>query len=257
MNTENITKINLLLQTVPPGVILLSSWLTNKGYSPDLQKYYRNSGWLQSWGTGAMVRAGDNPGYEGAIYALQTQSGLSIHPGARTALSILGKAHYLELNTSQRWLFGGENERLPAWFRKHQWPQKINYRPTSFLPQEKGLTDYHFSTFSIKVSSPARALLECLYLAPEKFDLVECYELLENLNDLRPDQVQMLLEACTSIKVKRLFLFMAEQLNHSWFKFIKLDNIDLGKGKRSIVPGGIFIPKYQITIPEKLVRNEQ
>lgn len=257
MFTENRTKINQLLQEVPPGVVLLASWLTEKGYSPDLQKYYRNSGWLKSWGTGAMVRSGEDPGFEGAVYALQSQSSLSIHPGGRTALSILGKAHYLELSTSQFWLFGGEDERLPAWFSKHQWPQKINYKSTSFLPQEKGLTDYRFSNFSIKISSPARAMLECLYLAPEKFDLVECYELMENLNDLRPGQVQMLLEECASVKVKRLFLFMAEQINHSWFKFIKLEKIDLGKGKRSIVPGGAYISKYEITVPEKLVRNEQ
>jgi hypothetical protein len=257
MLTENRTKINQLLQKVPSDVVLQASWLADNGYSADLQKYYRNSGWLRSWGTGAMVRSNEDPGYEGAVYALQKQSNLSIHPGGRTALSILGKAHYLELNASQVWLFGGEEEKLPAWFRNHHWPQKIVYKPTSFLPEGKGLVDYTFSGFNIKVSGPARAILECLYLAPEKFDLVECYELLENLNDLRPQQLQALLEACTSVKVKRLFLFMAGQLNHRWFKFIKQENIDLGKGKRSIVPGGTYISKYQITVPSTLVRNEQ
>ncbi|HQS35837.1 MAG: hypothetical protein B7Y11_12835 [Sphingobacteriia bacterium 24-36-13] len=259
MVTENTTKINQLMQIVPPGVVLQASWLTDKGYSTDLQKYYRKSGWLRSFGTGAMVRLNEEPGYEGGLYALQKQSGLSVHVGGRSALALLGKAHYLEMNkaTASLWLFGGEEERLPAWFRKHNWAQKIMYRPTSFLPQEKGLVDYAVANFSIKVSGPARAILECLYLAPEKFDLVECYELLENLNDLRPGQVQELLELCGSVKVKRLFLFMAEQLGHSWFKLIKMDNIDLGKGKRSIAPGGSFVPKYQITVPSNLIRNEQ
>ena len=257
MITESGTKINRLLQTVPPGVVLQASWLTGLGYSPELQKYYRNSGWLKAWGTGAMIRSNDQPGYEGAVYALQSQSGLSIHPGGRTALGLLGKAQYLELNASQIWLFGGEEERLPAWFRNHPWPQKIKYKATSFLPQEKGLIDLPLSGFSIKVSSATRAMMECLYLAPEKFDLVECFELMENLNGLRPQQVQELLEACTSVKVKRLFLYMAEKLNHSWFRYISLTNIDLGKGKRSLVKGGTYIPKYQITVPPTLAKNQQ
>lgn len=257
MLTENGTKINQLLANVPQGVVLQSSWLLSEGYSLDLQKYYRNSGWLKSLENGAMYRSNNQPGYEGGVYALQKQSGLSVHPGGRTALALQGKAHYIELNSTQIWLFGGEKEKLPTWFRKHKWDQQIQYRASSFLPTQLGLTEFSLAGFSIKISSPARAILECLYLAPENFDLVECYELMENLNDLRPTFVQDLLEACTSKKVKRLFLFMAEKLNHSWFKHLNLSKVDLGKGKRSLVNEGVYISKYQITVPKTLVNNEQ
>ena len=94
-------------------------------------------------------------------------------------------------------------------------------------------------------------------MAPEKFDLVECHELMENLNDLRPIIVQDLLEVCTSIKVKRLFLFMAEKHNHKWYKHLNLSTVDLGKGKRSLVKEGIYVSKYQITVPKILANNEQ
>ena len=257
MITKNRTKINQLLATIPPGIVLQSSWLLDQGYSLDLQKYYRKSGWLKPLENGAMFRSNEQPGYEGAVYALQHQSGLSIHPGGRTALGLLGKAHYLELNPSQVWLFGGENENLPTWFRKHPWSQLVKYKASSFLPKELGLTEYSMPGFSINISSPARAIMECLYLAPENFDLLECYELMENLNDLRPTIVQELLEACTSIKVKRLFLFMAERHNHSWFKHLNLSKLDIGRGKRSLVKGGIYQSKYQITIPRTLANNEQ
>jgi hypothetical protein len=50
---------------------------------------------------------------------------------------------------------------------------------------------------------------------------------------------------------------MAEKLNHSWFRYINLKNINLGKGKRSLVQGGTYIPKYQITVPPSLAKNEQ
>jgi hypothetical protein len=257
MVTENRTKINQLLATIPQDVVLQSSWLLKEGYSLDLQKYYRKSGWLKALENGAMFRGNNQPEYEGGIYAIQKQSGLSVHPGGRTALALQGKAHYIELNTAQIWLFGGEKEKLPTWFKKHKWDQKIYYKATSFLPKELGLNEFSFTGFSIKVASPARAIMECLYLAPEKFDLVECYELMENLNDLRPIIVQDLLEACTSVKVKRLFLFMAEKHNHKWYKHLNLSTVDLGKGKRSLVKEGVYVSKYQITVPKTLANNEQ
>jgi hypothetical protein len=98
MSTEKKIKINQLLSANPSNIVYLSSWLVKKGYSLDLQKRYRNSDWLISIGTGAMIRSGDNVGYEGAIYALQVQAGLFVHPAGKTALSLLGKAHYLELS---------------------------------------------------------------------------------------------------------------------------------------------------------------
>ena len=60
-------------------------------------------------------------------------------------------------------------------------------------------------SFNIKISTPERAILECLYLTPKLIDLVECYHLMEGLSNLRPNLVQELLETCRSIKVKRLF----------------------------------------------------
>ena len=61
---------------------------------------------------------------------------------------------------------------------------------------------------------------------------------MEGLNNLRPKQVLQLLEACTSVKVKRLFLYMAEKTEHSWFNFLAVDKIDLGNGKRQLAKNG-------------------
>ena len=76
--------------------------------------------------------------------------------------------------------------------------------------------------------------------------------MMEGLNNLRPKSVQKLLEDCTSIKVKRLFLYMADKAKHEWLNFVELDKVDLGSGKRSIVSDGVYIPKYQITVPKEL-----
>ena len=251
MSTEKSTKINRLLRAQPPGTVMLSSRLAEQGYNLDLQKRYRKSDWLEPIGNGAMIRAGDQVGYEGAIYALQ-QIGLSIHPGGKTALSLQGKAHYLEFAAAKAILFGQAKETLPVWFREHEWQTKVEYHRSSFLPAPLGLIDIELKSFSIKVSSAARAFMECLYLAPTHQDLLECYELMEGMNNLRPAIVQQLLEQCNSVKVKRLFMYMAEKAGHDWLQYLDRQEIDLGKGKRSLVKDGAYNAKYQITVPKEL-----
>ena len=127
MSSENISKINQLLSSHPSGVVMQSFWLAKQGYSLDLQKRYRKSKWLKSIGTGAMIRAGDQVEYEGAIHALQQESGSAVHPGGKTALSLMGKAHYLELSANKVTVFGDKGEKLPAWFQKHDWGVAIDY----------------------------------------------------------------------------------------------------------------------------------
>lgn len=199
-----------------------------------------------------MIRQSDQVDYLGGVYALQTQLGKTIHPAAKTALAIQGRAHYLEFSTQGVQLFGGSNESLPSWFARRDWGVSINYKASGFLPADLGLVDVEHKNFAVKVSAPARALMECLYLAPGSQPLVEVFELMGGLNNLRPALTQALLEACQSVKVKRLFMFMAQKAGHDWFDFLDLKKIDLGSGKRSIVKHGIYVPEYQITIPREL-----
>ncbi|WP_405035608.1 type IV toxin-antitoxin system AbiEi family antitoxin domain-containing protein [Pseudidiomarina sp. CB1] len=53
-------------------------------------------------------------------------------------------------------------------------------------------------------------------------------------------------------KVKRLFLYLAEKANHDWVQYLDLSSVNLGSGKRAIVANGVYIPKYQITVPKEL-----
>ena len=256
MNTLKGSKLNKLLQSVPTNTVILSSWLRESGYSADLQKVYRNSNWLESIGTGAMIRKGDQVSFEGAVFALQNQANSSIHPGGRSALSIQGKAHFLELSSTSVALFGSANEKLPAWFRNYDWGISLQYYSTDFLPPNLGLIEYETKNFSFKVSNPARAMMECLYLVPRKQSLLECYEIMEGLTTLKPSTVQQLLEHCKSVKVKRLFLYLAEKADHAWVKYIKTEEIELGSGKRSIIKGGVYNVKYQITVDKELEKKQ-
>jgi hypothetical protein len=252
MTTKNETKLKKLLNRHQLGTVSLAAWLEGLGISRDLQKYYCRSGWLESLGTGAFKRPGDTVGWQGGIYALQTQAQFSVHAGAITALTMQGFAHYVRMGLEKIYLFSGPKTQLPAWFRKHDWGAPIQSVSSSFLPSGIGLNDYGEKTFSIRISSPERGMLECLYLAPENQDLIECYQVMEGLANLRPKLVQKLLEQCNSIKAKRLFLYMAEKAHHQWLPFVKTTKVDLGSGERSLGKGGVYVSKYQLVLPEAL-----
>jgi len=82
--------------------------------------------------------------------------------------------------------------------------------------------------------------------------LVECYHVMEGLTTLRPKILQALLEQCSSIKVKRLFLYMANKAGHAWHKRLDQSKFDLGNGSRTITKGGVYVSELQIIVPEEL-----
>lgn len=115
-----------------------------------------------------------------------------------------------------------------------------------------GLQKQSYKTFEINVSAPERAILELLDLVPQTETFNESALIAESLSTLRPKLLEQLLSSCTSVKVKRLFLYLAEKQAHAWLKKIDLSKIDLGKGDRQIVKGGVYDPKYRITVPQEV-----
>lgn len=247
------TKINQILQQLPQGVVFLSLWLKAQGCSYELQQRYRKNGWLISIGKGAMLRSGQKPILSGAIYALQKQAGIQIHIGGRTALGMQGYAHYIEMGSKETLLFAEAGKKLPNWVINTNWDIKPTLINTSFLSQKIGLVEFKVDGLGLNISGAARAIMECLYLAPNRFELTEAYEIMEGLSLLKPATVQFLLEQCKSVKVKRMFLHFAEKAGHSWFRQLQISKINIGSGKRSIVSNGILVPKYQIILPKNLV----
>jgi 2-C-methyl-D-erythritol 4-phosphate cytidylyltransferase len=79
---------------------------------------------------------------------------------------------------------------------------------------------------------------------------------MEQLTALRPALIQSLVKQKVSLKVKRLFLYMAEKANHPWYEMIDTSEILLDNGKRVIVKKGIYDAKYKIVIPEDLKHYE-
>jgi len=224
------------------------------GISNDLAGWYLRSGWLERFGPRAFCRPGDIVDWRGGLYALQTQLAMTVHAGAKSALELQGRAHYVPLGSTKRIILISDTpEALPAWFRKRPWEAQIEHHSLKLFERTppESLRQIDCGSFQIAASSPERAIMEEMRFVRTNDDIEHSIQLLENLVTLRPSIVQQLLEACGSIKVKRLFLWGAERIGHAWFEMLTLKSVDLGSGKRQLYKGGAFDPKYRITVPRR------
>ena len=203
---------------------------------------------------GAYKLSHDEVEWFGGVYALQKQLMLDIHPGGKTALSLQGYSHYGSNKLPWCHLYGRSGLRLPHWFDVYDWRVNIIYVATKLFPAkiENSFVDHKFRDFSIKISAPERAVFEMLYHVPSKQGFEETKQIMEGLTTLRPELVQLLLEACRSIKLKRLFLYFAEKTAHVWTESLDISRINLGKGDRLIAEKGVLDKKYRITVPKGL-----
>jgi hypothetical protein len=252
MNIHKQTKINKLLQNWPQGTVATTRWLAKQAISRQLQAKYQESGWIEAIGIGAYKRTSDIINWQGCLYAIQKQLNSSIYVGGLAAITLQGSGHYIRFKDRIQ-LFSSDRKILPEWCNNFPQEYILEFYQTNFLPKNFAFNEYEYKSFSITISSLERAILECLYLAPKYVDLVECYHIMQGLAGLRPDILQKLLQNCSSVKVKRLFLYMAEKADHAWLKFIDINKFDLGSGKRSLVKHGVYDAKYQITIPRELI----
>ena len=256
MSTDASSKINLLLQKLPSGALFFSSWMKENGISYELQRRYRDSEWLTPLGAGVMVRTGENPSIYGALSSLNNQAGKHFYVGGLSALELAGFTHYVPMGRPVVYVGYPKGEWVPAWLRNHDWGVDLLFVTSGYFDLDTGMTKMNQGAFEILVSTPERAFMECLYLVPKQYNLMDLYHVMEQLTTLRPDTVQALLEQNTSVKIKRLFLYMAEKAGHEWFGELDLKKVNTGSGKREIIADGVYDKKYQIVIPEELKNYE-
>lgn len=255
MNSHNTSKINQLLRHWPRGTVAVQPWLHKQHVYRQLADAYCKGGWMKRIGEGAYIQLSDKVDWTGGLFALQTQLDMQIHIAALTALEMQGYAHYLPLGKQQIWLFKNSQEKrtLPRWFLD-TFASDIKFRVVArdLFKGDKnlGLTEQKIGEYNIFLSSPERAIMEYFDLVPQLQTLEQGFLLIEGLS-IRPTLVQQLLECCTSIKVKRLFMHVAEHAHRKlpWFRELDLSKVYFGKGKRLIEKGGRLDKKYNLSLP--------
>ncbi len=248
MTTQNGTDIKQILSESPSGTVLTAKYLNSLGVSYSLMRSYEHSLWLKRISNGAYTKLNEEADISGAIYALQND-GLQVHEGAQSALKdFYSKMHFAK-NENVIHLFAPAGTKLPAWF-KNVYCGQYSLHLTSFLPDEIGMTERKETSFSVQIPALERALLELLYLVPEKVTVQEAYSITETVVSVKTPLMQNLLENCNSVKVKRLLLCFAENAGLQWFDALDVQKISLGSGVRSLEKGGRLYEKYGLVLPE-------
>lgn len=273
MTIQNGNKLNSLIQYLPEGLIVDAAWLEKEGYSRALRYQYVVAKWLDQPARGVFRRPRGQLSWEQVVVSLQRMLNYSISVGGRTALELGGYAHYLQQTQQHIHLYS--DNKCPGWLFKLPLQETfIVHNRNQLLPTSKVASEslpiddsasledalvpagliimpWGHLIWPLIISTPERAYLELLEELPqqESFHMVDM--IMEGLTNLSPRRMQSLLEATKSIKVKRLFFLFAERHSHAWFKHLDISKIDLGKGKRTLVKGGKFHKKYQITVPEE------
>ncbi len=252
MTRKERSKLNSFIASAPPGVVLTSQWLEQHNISAKLAWWYVQAGFLERVGIKAYKKAGDTVTWGGIINALQVQQKLPLHVGGKTALQLLGFAHFLPIwGIKRAMLFAPQGMKEPSWLKNSELCDvKFEIIKTSLFEEPSlGIIERPIEGLTLRLACPERAVMEVLHLCPRKESFEEASLLMENLAQMRPMMIQPLLEKCNSVKVKRLFLYFAELYEHPWLKDIDLQRIDLGSGKRVIGKGGVYSAKYMLSVP--------
>lgn len=256
------SKISQLLKRWINGTVAVQSWLSAQGVTRQLAVRYVQGKWLTKIGKGAYIKSGDVVDWTGGLCSLQSQLDFKIHVAGLTALELLGHSHFVPLGKGgPKWLSKHRSDKrpMPVWFREYFKKDNIKCTEQGLFNGvwDKGLVEYTIRDYKIMIANRERAILEYLHLDSQGESVAHGLLLMENLNTLRPKVTQDLLESCQSVKVKRLFLVLAEYVNHPWFKRLDVEKIDLGKGKRVIGKGGYYDSKYQLSLPIDLKEVNQ
>jgi len=212
------TRPNLIksLQTAfPRGTPFDHHELTKLGVSSALAHHYLKSGWLLRLGRGVFMYPNDTLSREGCLKFLSRQV-TGFHVGGKTALAWRGVRHNLPAREPLS-LWGEGKASLPEWFQK-LFPSRYTTRnPFSpKLPKSFGLQPLPETPDGVLVAVPERALLEMLSEVGVHQGIEEARNIMEGARSLRPEVLTTLLKNCRRVKVVRLCVIWAEELNLPW-----------------------------------------
>jgi len=236
--------------------LLLTPYLKRHGISKSHVQNYVRSGWLEVVYGGVYKKPNKTISWSSALSALQYQQASSLHLSGLSSLANQGLSHYLTMGNETVQLNSIKAIRPPKWLFSQNW--QIEYKCSKVLGkvEQNDLIELTANNQTIKSSVIELAVLEVLEKVTDESSFIFASELFQGLTSLRPRKIQSLLERSSSVKVKRLFLFLAHYYQHPWLKRLDESKVELGSGNRQIVKGGYVDRQYKITVPLKFKEAE-
>jgi Transcriptional regulator, AbiEi antitoxin, Type IV TA system/Transcriptional regulator, AbiEi antitoxin N-terminal domain len=257
MPTRSDTRSDLANQ-IPYGFLATRTWLLEQGVGPHSLDNFLKSGQLVAMVSGVYRRPDTSLKWQGVVASLQ-RMGSDLVVGGLTALEQQGFGHYLALSGSRTIHLYGQDP-LPTWINRLSLGEIFVRHSAANLTRLKsgGAADdftldipWGDGTWSLRASTPERAILELLSEVPGKVSFEHAEQLMEGLATLSPRRLDALLQRTTSIKVKRLFFWLADRQKHAWRARLDAAAYDLGSGKRVLAEGGRLDRRYLITVPKE------
>lgn len=183
--------------------------------SSSLASHYVSAGWLTRLGRGVFAFPNDVLRVEPCVLLLSRKL-RGVHVGGKTALAWRGVRHNVG-SREKLHLWGETQGNLPLWFTK-RFPARYVARHLfdSTLASDFGLQSLPETPGGPAVSVPERALLELLSDVGVEQGVEEARNIMEGVRSPRLDVLGNLLKHCPRVKVVRLCVQWAEELNLEW-----------------------------------------
>lgn len=261
---------------LPYGMLATKKWLAAQGLSAHALDNAVKTDTLLLLATGVYSQYSRSISWEGVVASMQRMAienkadnnkplnSKKILPpvlvGGLSALALSGLSQYLSFGSTQHVHLYAQ-DKLPTWLARLSLSAKFEGHSTKLLWPEELLQDEKFvkqhdweqALPPVYFSCPEKAIFEVLLNVPDSVSFEHADELMQGMVNLSPRKLDALLAACKSVKVKRLFFWLAKRLNYPWFKKLDENNYDLGSGKRVIAKGGKLDKDYLITVPSHMV----
>lgn len=253
LDIKNINKI------FPKGMVFSRKYLLNKGISNYTLDNYLRSGKFTLLSKGIYAWRDFPVSSDGFLASLSNLWGLEIIVSGKTALELQGFAHNLNFNSTMKVTLLAQKN-IPEWLRRVvdsiddlevEWvygSRLWDYKALAELPN----TEITRSGFSINISSPERAVLELLNQVSDTSSFESVDNIFQGMTQLSPRKMSKALQACINVKTKRLFFWFANRYKYPWFKYLNINDFDLGKGKRVIAKSGVLDKELLITVPKDM-----
>ena len=200
----------------------------------------------------------------GLIEILQNDLNLNVYPGGYSGMTNWYHQHNIRFTyeDSQESLYGSDVDKIPKELVEDtKWERKFRATKFNYFPNDLGMIDVSTQGYFIKIPSLERALLEMTY----KIGVLYMPEDLENyygdlIGQIDAKNFQILLENCTSEKIKRIALFLLYE--EGYRHFIKLDtskiplNLEFNREYNFDMIQTNHITKYNIQMSPDLVQPD-
>ena len=255
---------------LPYGMLATKKWLAERGLSAHAIDNAVKTETLLLLATGVYSQYSRSLSWEGLVASMQRMDVNDSHNipsvivGGLSALSLSGLSQYLSLGITPH-IHLYTQGKLPSWLKRLSLPIECEGHSTNTIWPEWLVKDKTFirqheweaELPPVYFSCPEKALLELLTDLPESVTFEHADELMQGLVNLSPRKLDTLLKACKSVKVKRLFFWLAKRQAYPWFNKLNVENYDLGSGKRVVAKGGKLDTDYLITVPSHMAKESE